>query len=59
MPDHDSKHDSPPAESDNEEIARLAYSFFEAEGSQDGHDLEHWLRAKEQLSKDGLSVDKP
>jgi hypothetical protein len=40
------------AEPANEEIAALAYSFFEIEGRLGGHDLEHWLRAKQQLSKD-------
>ncbi len=51
MHKHNSKHDSHPAEPATEEIAVLAYSFFEASGRLDGHDLEHWLRAKEQLSK--------
>jgi hypothetical protein len=39
------------AEPANEEIAALAYSFFEIEGRLGGHDLEHWLRAKDQLVK--------
>lgn len=41
-----------------EEIAVVAYSFFEAAGHVDGHDLEHWLRAQEQLSKNLSSGDK-
>lgn len=45
------KHDSHPTEPANEEIAALAYSFFETTGRLDGHDLEHWLRAEEQLTK--------
>ena len=52
------KQDTHPAEPANEEIAALAYSFFEAGGRLDGHDLEHWLRAKEQLSKDCSSENK-
>ena len=51
MHKHNSKHDTHPAEPANEEIAVLAYSIFEASGRLDGHDLEHWLRAREQLSK--------
>jgi hypothetical protein len=35
----------------NDEIARVAYSFFETEGKVDGRDLEHWLCAEEQLAK--------
>ena len=59
MSKHNSRHNSRFAEPSNEEIARLAYSFFETEGRADGHDVEHWLRAKKQLSKDRSSGDKP
>ena len=52
MHKHNTRHNSHPAEPTHEDIARLAYSFFEAEGRLDGHDLEHWVRAREQLSKD-------
>lgn len=45
------KSDSRPAEPANEEVAALAYSFFEAGGRVDGLALEHWFRAKKQLSK--------
>ncbi|MGH7952929.1 MAG: DUF2934 domain-containing protein [Limisphaerales bacterium] len=45
--EHNTHHTEPA----NEAIAALAYSFFEATGRLDGHDLEHWLRAKEQLVK--------
>lgn len=45
------KQDTRHTEPTNEEIAALAYSFFEIEGRLGGHDLEHWLRAKQQLSK--------
>lgn len=47
------------AEPTNEETAALAYSFFEASGRLNGHDLEHWLRAKEQLSKGDSSGNSP
>ena len=47
------------AEPTNEETAALAYSFFEASGRLNGHDLEHWLRAKEELSKSGSSGGGP
>jgi hypothetical protein len=45
------KPDSRLTEPANEEVAELAYSFFVAGGRVDGLALEHWLRAKEQLSK--------
>lgn len=35
-----------------EEIARLAYFFFEESGRQDGHDVEHWLQAQAHLCTD-------
>jgi hypothetical protein len=58
MHKHNSRHNSHPAEPKNEEIARLAYSFFESEGRLNGHDLEHWLRAREQLFKARSSENK-
>jgi hypothetical protein len=36
----------------------LAHSFFETEGRRDGHDIEHWLRAEDQLSNGRLSQNK-
>ena len=33
----------------HEEIAQLAYSLYESRGRQDGHDIEDWLRAEQQL----------
>jgi DUF2934 family protein len=51
MHKHNTRHNSNPAEPTNAEISRLAYSFFEVEGRLDGHDLEHWVRAREQLSQ--------
>ena len=38
-----------PAEISAEEIAQLAFRFFEESGREDGHDLEHWLRAEAEL----------
>lgn len=53
-----SEHNSRPAESMNDEIARLAYSFFESEGRLEGHDLEHWLCAEKQLARNRPSGKK-
>jgi len=33
-------------ESDQQEIARLAYRFYEERGRVDGYDVEDWLRAE-------------
>lgn len=38
------------SEPHDEDIALLAHSIFETEGRRDGYDIEHWLRAKDQLS---------
>ena len=32
-----------------DEIARLAFSFYESRGRKDGHDIEDWLRAEQEL----------
>lgn len=40
-----------PALVDSEEIARLAYSFWEARGFQGGSPEEDWFRAEEELRK--------
>jgi hypothetical protein len=32
-----------------EVVARRAYSIYENQGSQPGHDLQHWLNAEAQL----------
>ena len=32
-----------------DEIAKLAYSLYEARGRQEGHQLEDWLRAEQEL----------
>ena len=33
-----------------DEAARLAYEFYEARGRQDGHDIDDWLSAEQQLT---------
>ena len=33
----------------HEEIARLAFDFYESRGREDGHEVEDWLRAEEEL----------
>ena len=33
----------------HDEIAWLAFTLYEARGRQDGHDVEDWLRAEQQL----------
>ena len=32
-----------------DEIAQLAFSFYESRGRQDGHDVEDWLEAEKEL----------
>ena len=32
-----------------EDIARRAFELYEARGCQDGHDLEDWLQAEQEL----------
>jgi hypothetical protein len=34
-----------------DEIARLAYQFYETNGRQDGHDVEDWLSAERELTR--------
>jgi len=33
----------------HDEIAQLAFNLYESRGRQDGHDVEDWLRAEEEL----------
>jgi hypothetical protein len=33
----------------HDEIAQLAFSLYEARGRRDGHDIEDWLRAEQEL----------
>ena len=35
----------------HDEIAQLTYSLYESRGRRDGHDLEDWLRAEQQLAR--------
>ncbi|PYV69208.1 MAG: hypothetical protein DMG96_34615 [Acidobacteria bacterium] len=32
-----------------DEIAQLAYCLYKSRGQQDGHDMEDWLRAEQEL----------
>jgi len=59
MQNHNTLQNARPAESKNEEIARLAYSYYEGAGRQNGHDLEHWLRAEKQLIQRRSSARTP
>ena len=34
-----------------DEIARLAYSFYETRGRQDGQDVDDWLSAERELTR--------
>jgi hypothetical protein len=35
-----------------EDIRRRAYELYEARGREDGHELEDWIRAKEEITKE-------
>jgi Protein of unknown function (DUF2934) len=45
-PPHDGPHPTPV---NRERIAQRAYELFCARGCQDGHDVEDWLRAEDEL----------
>jgi Protein of unknown function (DUF2934) len=45
-PPHDGRHATPV---NRERIAHRAYELFCARGCQDGHDVEDWLRAEDEL----------
>ena len=34
-----------------DEIARLAYQFYEARGRRNGHDVDDWLSAERELAR--------
>jgi hypothetical protein len=34
----------------SEQICRRAYELYETRGREDGHDLEDWLRAEEEIT---------
>jgi hypothetical protein len=40
--------DEPPG---HDEIAQLAFNLYESRGRQEGHDVEDWLRAEEELGR--------
>ena len=42
---------APPDAPAHEDIARLAYSYWEARGRQHGSALEDWLRAEREIQK--------
>lgn len=50
MQKRNSNQESTSNEPHHEEIALLAHSIFETEGCRDGFDIDHWLRAKDQLT---------
>ena len=35
----------------HDEIAQLAFSLYESRGQQDGHHIEDWLRAEQELGR--------
>jgi len=35
----------------HDEIAQLAYSLYESRGRQEGHEVEDWLRAEQELAR--------
>jgi hypothetical protein len=35
----------------HDEIAQLAFNLYESRGRQDGHDVEDWLRAEQELAR--------
>jgi Protein of unknown function (DUF2934) len=35
----------------HDEIAQLAFTFYESRGRQDGHHIEDWLEAEEELGR--------
>jgi Protein of unknown function (DUF2934) len=38
------------------QIRLRAYELYEARGREDGHDLDDWLRAEEEITKNILSI---
>ena len=37
-----------------EKIRQRAYEIYEARGREEGHDLEHWLIAEEEITKTNI-----
>jgi hypothetical protein len=44
------KHTGGRARPSRDEIARLAYHFYETNGRRDGHDVDDWLSAEQELA---------
>jgi hypothetical protein len=44
------------AERDYEAIAKRAYELYEANGSEDGHQEEHWRQAEAELYPEGSAA---
>ena len=40
----------------DEEIRRRAYELYEARGREDGHDLEDWLLAEEEINATAIKA---
>ena len=43
----------------NDEIARVAYAIWEAEGQPEGRDHEHWMRARQLIAEGRAEVEFP
>ena len=43
----------------NDEIARVAYAIWEAEGQPEGRDHEHWMRAKRLIEEGRAEIEFP
>jgi predicted chitinase len=48
MPDLDTN-EPDDLQAQREEIARVAYSYWQSRGCEDGHDVEDWLMAEEEV----------
>lgn len=51
----------PAADPSREDIARRAYEIYCTANSEDGHDVDHWLQAEQELraSREPRAVPKP
>jgi hypothetical protein len=45
---------SEPGQPDLRLIAHRAFQLYEARGREDGHDVEDWLQAEEEIRRDGI-----
>ena len=46
-----------PSKVDSKEIAKRAYEFYLARGCQDGHAIEDWVRAEQELARTQPSAE--